>query len=50
MKPQSWLRKNWFWAAGAAFLGIHLATWVMQRAMKSAVRSEVALKEKAAED
>ncbi|XP_071753071.1 uncharacterized protein LOC139909817 [Centroberyx gerrardi] len=50
MKAQSWLRRNWLWVAGGAFLGVHLATWVLQRAMRSAVRSEVALKEKADED
>uniref|UniRef100_A0A4W6FWN9 Uncharacterized protein n=1 Tax=Lates calcarifer TaxID=8187 RepID=A0A4W6FWN9_LATCA len=50
MKSQSWLRRNWLWAAGGAFLTIHLATWVMQRAMKSAVRSEVALRQKTDED
>lgn len=50
MKPQSRLRRNWLWAAGGAFVTIHLATWLMQRAMKSAVRSEAALKQNAAED
>uniref|UniRef100_A0A3Q3QFB8 Uncharacterized protein n=1 Tax=Monopterus albus TaxID=43700 RepID=A0A3Q3QFB8_MONAL len=49
MKPQSWLRRNWLWAAGGAFLTIHLATWLMQRAMKNAVRSEAGLKQKAAD-
>lgn len=48
MRPQSWLRRNWLWAAGGAFVTIHLATWLMQRAMKSTVRSEVALKQKPA--
>uniref|UniRef100_A0A4W5RKG1 Uncharacterized protein n=1 Tax=Hucho hucho TaxID=62062 RepID=A0A4W5RKG1_9TELE len=46
MKPQSWLRKNWLWVAGGSFLGIHLTTWLMQRAMRSIARSEMALKEK----
>lgn len=50
MKPQSWLRRNWLWAAGGAFVTIHLATWLMQKAMKSAARSETALKHKAADD
>lgn len=50
MKTQSWLRRNWMWAAGGAFLTIHLATWLMQRAMKSAARSEAALRQKASED
>ncbi|CAK6977969.1 NLR family CARD domain-containing protein 3-like, partial [Scomber scombrus] len=50
MKHQSWLRKNWMWAAGGAFVTIHLVTWLMQRTMKNSVRSEVALKQKPAED
>lgn len=50
MKTQSWLRKNWLWVAGGAFFGIHLGTWLMQRAMRSAVRSETALKEKVVKD
>ncbi|XP_072239660.1 uncharacterized protein [Leuresthes tenuis] len=49
MKPQSWLRRNWLLAAGGAFVSIHLATWILQRVMKSSVRSEVVLKEKTAE-
>uniref|UniRef100_A0A673CH45 Uncharacterized protein n=1 Tax=Sphaeramia orbicularis TaxID=375764 RepID=A0A673CH45_9TELE len=50
MKPQSWIRKNWLWAAGGAFVTIHLTTWLMQRAMKTAVRSETALKQKTTEE
>lgn len=50
MKPQSWLRRNWLWAACGAFVTIHLVTWGMQRTMKSAARSEVALKQKTAEE
>lgn len=50
MKPQSWLRRNWMWAAGGAFVTIHLASWLMQRAMRSAVRSEAALKQKAVDE
>uniref|UniRef100_UPI0037E71B2B uncharacterized protein n=1 Tax=Semicossyphus pulcher TaxID=241346 RepID=UPI0037E71B2B len=50
MKPQSWLRRNWLWAAGGAFVSIHLATWLMQRAMKSSARSEAALRQKPADD
>uniref|UniRef100_A0A671V0V2 Uncharacterized protein n=1 Tax=Sparus aurata TaxID=8175 RepID=A0A671V0V2_SPAAU len=51
MKPQSWIRRNWLWAAGGAFLTIHLTTWLMQRAIKSSVRSEAAaLKQKPAEE
>ncbi|XP_069385729.1 uncharacterized protein [Paralichthys olivaceus] len=50
MKPRSWIRRNWLWAAGGAFLAVHLATWLMQRAMRSAVRSEAALRHKAVEE
>uniref|UniRef100_A0A669C3C5 Uncharacterized protein n=3 Tax=Pseudocrenilabrinae TaxID=318546 RepID=A0A669C3C5_ORENI len=49
MKPQSWLRRNWLWAVSGAFVTIHLATWIMQRTMKSVVRSEVAVKKKTVE-
>lgn len=34
-----WLRRNWPWVAGGALLGVHVATWLMQRAVKNAVRS-----------
>ncbi|KAK2817569.1 hypothetical protein Q5P01_025760 [Channa striata] len=50
MKPRSWLRRNWMWAAGGAFVTIHVVTWVMQRTMKSAARSEAALKQKPAQE
>ncbi|KAG7236914.1 hypothetical protein INR49_000126 [Caranx melampygus] len=46
MKPQSWLRRNWLWVGGGAFLSIHLFTWLLQRTMKSAVRSEAALRQR----
>uniref|UniRef100_A0AAY4ANX2 ATP synthase F0 subunit 8 n=1 Tax=Denticeps clupeoides TaxID=299321 RepID=A0AAY4ANX2_9TELE len=46
MKNQSWIRKNWLWVAGGSFLGIHLVTWLMQKAMKSSVRTEMQLKQK----
>lgn len=49
MKPQSWLRRNWLWAAGGAFVTIHLSTWLMQRAMKNVAQSEAALKRNAAD-
>lgn len=49
MKPQSWLRRNWLWAAGGAFVTVHLATWIMQKTMKSTVRSEIAVKQKTVE-
>uniref|UniRef100_A0A667XM95 Uncharacterized protein n=1 Tax=Myripristis murdjan TaxID=586833 RepID=A0A667XM95_9TELE len=40
MKAGSWLRRNWLWAAGGAFLGVHLATWLLQRAMRSACSND----------
>ncbi|CAB1438283.1 unnamed protein product, partial [Pleuronectes platessa] len=50
MKPRSWISRNWLWAAGGAFLTVHLATWLMQRAVRSSVRSEAALRHKAVEE
>uniref|UniRef100_A0A672FJ96 Transmembrane protein n=1 Tax=Salarias fasciatus TaxID=181472 RepID=A0A672FJ96_SALFA len=44
MRSQSWIRRNWFWAAGGAFVGVHMLTWVLQKAMKHSVRSEASLK------
>ncbi|XP_073698954.1 uncharacterized protein [Garra rufa] len=44
MRNHSWLRKNWFWVAGSAFAGIHFATWLLQKAMKSSVQTERQLK------
>uniref|UniRef100_A0A3B3V235 Uncharacterized protein n=1 Tax=Poecilia latipinna TaxID=48699 RepID=A0A3B3V235_9TELE len=49
MKSESWLRKNWLWTAGGAFVLIHLSTWVLQKATKSSVRSEVELRQKTVE-
>ncbi|TNN27614.1 hypothetical protein EYF80_062240 [Liparis tanakae] len=46
--PRSWLRRNWLWAAGGAFLSVHAATWLMQSAVKGAVRSEAATRSEAA--
>uniref|UniRef100_A0A3Q2QUT5 Uncharacterized protein n=1 Tax=Fundulus heteroclitus TaxID=8078 RepID=A0A3Q2QUT5_FUNHE len=48
MTSQSWLRKNWLWTAGGAFVLIHLSTWVLQRVMKNSIRSEVELRQKTA--
>uniref|UniRef100_A0A8C6UNK2 Uncharacterized protein n=1 Tax=Neogobius melanostomus TaxID=47308 RepID=A0A8C6UNK2_9GOBI len=41
---KSWLRRNWPWAVGGAFVSVHLFTWILQRAMKSSVQSERALR------
>ncbi|XP_077102198.1 uncharacterized protein LOC143753593 [Siphateles boraxobius] len=50
MRNQSWLRKNWFWVAGGAFAGIHFSTWLLQKAMKSSVRTERQIKSKMASE
>ncbi|XP_076144515.1 uncharacterized protein LOC143127092 [Alosa pseudoharengus] len=50
MKNPSWLRRNWLWVAGGSFFGIHLATWLLQRAMKSSVKNEMQLKQRSAEE
>jgi len=50
MKSQSWLRRNWLWAAGGTFVLVHLGTWLMQRSVKSVVRSEMTLKDKSPQD
>lgn len=44
MKSRSWLRRNWPWAVGGAFVSVHLFTWLMQRAMKSSVQSQSSLR------
>lgn len=46
MRNHSWLRKNWMWVAGGAFLGIHLGTWALQKVTKNLVRSEQQLRNK----
>jgi len=50
MRSQSWLRRNWVWAAGGVFLGAHLLTWLLQRTMKNAVRSERALRDRSSQE
>ncbi|KAJ8285048.1 hypothetical protein COCON_G00038980 [Conger conger] len=50
MRNAGWLRKNWPWVAGGAFLGIHIGTWAMQKAMKSSVHSQTQTKPRSTED
>ncbi|XP_072565597.1 uncharacterized protein [Paramormyrops kingsleyae] len=50
MKKPSWLRKNWLWVAGAAFVGIHFGTWLMQQAMKSSARSEKVIQKRSLDE
>ncbi|KAJ0050652.1 hypothetical protein NL108_005032 [Boleophthalmus pectinirostris] len=44
MRSQSWLRRNWPWAVGGAFITVHLFTWIMNKAMKSSVQSQRTLR------
>ncbi|XP_072772546.1 uncharacterized protein [Nerophis lumbriciformis] len=37
----SWMRRKWVWLVGGAFISVHAGTWLMQRAVRSAVHSEV---------
>ncbi|XP_054852286.1 uncharacterized LOC128706666 homolog [Eublepharis macularius] len=46
MKRISWVRKNWLLVAGAAFVGIHAGTYLLQRAAKSSVKSDMGIKQK----
>ncbi|XP_072265725.1 uncharacterized protein [Pyxicephalus adspersus] len=45
MKSKSFLRRNWLWVAGSAFLGIHLATYIIQKVAKNSARETVAIKD-----
>ncbi|XP_069810867.1 uncharacterized protein [Dendropsophus ebraccatus] len=45
MKQKSFVRKNWFWVAGAAFLGIHFGTYIIQKVAKSSARDNTAIKD-----
>ncbi|KAM8775116.1 uncharacterized protein V5649_017461 [Rhynchonycteris naso] len=40
MKNTSWIRKNWLLVAGVSFIGVHLGTYLMQRAAKQSVKSQ----------
>lgn len=40
MKNPSWIRKNWLLVAGVTFVGVHLGTYLIQRAAKESVRSQ----------
>ncbi|XP_059576154.1 uncharacterized LOC128706666 homolog [Alligator mississippiensis] len=46
MKKTSWLRKNWLLVAGLSFLGVHIGTYLIQRAAKNSVKSTVEIKHK----
>ncbi|XP_071996568.1 uncharacterized protein [Engystomops pustulosus] len=45
MKQKSFLRRNWFWVAGFAFLGVHFGTYFIQRMAKSSARETMAVKD-----
>ncbi|XP_072799925.1 uncharacterized protein [Vicugna pacos] len=40
MKNTSWIRKNWLLTAGVSFIGVHLGTYLIQRAAKQSVKSQ----------
>ncbi|XP_063104771.1 uncharacterized LOC128706666 homolog [Cavia porcellus] len=42
----SWIRKNWLLVAGVSFIGVHLGTYVIQRAAKQSVKSQAEGKQK----
>lgn len=46
----SWIRKNWLLVAGVAFIGVHLGTYVIQRAAKQSVKSQAGGKQKSIEE
>lgn len=50
MKNPSWIRKNWLLVAGVTFLGVHIGTYVLQRAAKESVKSQSRDKAKSAEE
>ncbi|XP_062813798.1 uncharacterized LOC128706666 homolog [Anolis carolinensis] len=46
MKKISWIRKNWLLVAGLTFVGVHLGTYLVQRAAKSSAKSGLDIKSK----
>nr|XP_056712885.1 uncharacterized LOC128706666 homolog [Euleptes europaea] len=46
MQRISWIRKNWLLVAGAAFVSVHIGTYLLQRAAKSSVKSGMEIKQK----
>ncbi|XP_054988664.1 uncharacterized LOC128706666 homolog [Sorex araneus] len=50
MKNPSWIRKNWLLVAGVTFVGVHLGTYFLQRAVKHSVKSQSEDKQKSIEE
>ncbi|XP_061064321.1 uncharacterized LOC128706666 homolog [Eubalaena glacialis] len=46
MKNSNWIRKNRLLVAGISFTGIHLGTYLIQRAAKQSVKSQSEGKQK----
>ncbi|XP_060641832.1 uncharacterized protein [Anolis sagrei] len=46
MKKISWIRKNWLLVAGLTFVGVHLGTYLVQKAAKSSAKSGLDIKSK----
>lgn len=46
MKKVSWIRKNWLLVAGLSFIGVHLGTYLIQKAAKSSAKSGLEIKSK----
>ncbi|XP_075420114.1 uncharacterized protein LOC142462277 [Tenrec ecaudatus] len=49
MRNISWIRKNWLLVAGVSFIGVHLGTYLIQRAAKHSARSQAGDKQKSIE-
>ncbi|XP_058535644.1 uncharacterized LOC128706666 homolog [Ochotona princeps] len=50
MKNTSWIRKNWLLVAGVTFIGVHLGTYLLQRAAKQSVKSQSGSQQKSIEE
>lgn len=46
MKKVSWIRRNWLLVAGLSFIGVHIGTYLIQRAAKSSAKSGLEIKSK----
>ncbi|XP_067421403.1 uncharacterized protein [Emydura macquarii macquarii] len=46
----SWVRKNWLLVAGLSFLGVHIGTYLIQRAAKNSAKSAFEIKQKDLEE
>ncbi|KAM5245548.1 uncharacterized protein ACOB6Z_011285 [Ctenodactylus gundi] len=46
----SWIRKNWLLVAGVSFIGVHLGTYIIQRAAKQSAKSQTGGKQRNIEE